>query len=207
MCEVFTISSGSFYKWLKDPTGKVARRQEPLKKRIKTLFYKFKKRYGCMRITKELNAEGIAVCRATVAKLMKQMNLQSRRKKRFKVTTDSRHNYRVMPNLLKRNFSVQRKGQVWVSDITYIQTKTGWLYLTVILDLYDRKVVGWAMSTTMSATKTVIAAWHMAMINRPLTDKLIFHSDRGVQYACDDFAEMLDKIQFVSRSMSRKGDC
>lgn len=207
MCEVFNISSGSFYKWTKDPIGKVVQRQEPLKRRIRILFYEFKKRYGFTRITKELNAESVAVCRATVAKLMKQMNLQSRRRKRFKVTTNSKHGYRIMPNLLKRNFSVQRKAQVWVSDITYIETKTGWLYLTIILDLYDRKVVGWAMSTTMTAKQTVIAAWHMAMINRPLTDKLIFHSDRGVQYACDDFSRILDKNQFVCRSMSRKGDC
>ena len=207
MCQVFKISPGSYYRWEKDPIGKVTRRNTPLKNRIKALFYKLKKRYGSTRLTVELNAEGLTICRATVAKLMKQMNLQSRIRKRYKVTTDSNHGYRIMPNLLKRNFTVQRKGQVWVSDITYIETQTGWLYLTVILDLYDRKVVGWAMSTKMSAKQTVIAAWHMAMINRPLTDQLIFHSDRGVQYACDAFAGMLDKNQFIRRSMSRKGDC
>lgn len=207
MCSVFNVSAGSYYCWERDPIGKVNRRNLPLKKQIKDLFYKFKKRYGSTRITMELNTNGFTICRATVAKLMKQMNLQSRRRKRFKVTTNSNHGYRIMPNLLKRNFTVQRKGQVWVSDITYIETKTGWLYLTIIIDLYDRKIIGWAMSTTMSAKQTVIAAWHMAMINRPLNDKLVFHSDRGVQYACDDFAGMLDKNQFVTRSMSRKGDC
>lgn len=207
MCYSFKISAGSYYRWKKDPMGKVQRRQKFLKNRIKSLFYDFKKRYGSTRITVELNTLGLAACHATVSKLMKEMNLQARRKRKFRVTTNSKHSYRIMPNLLKRNFNVERKAQVWVSDITYIETKAGWLYLTVILDLYDRKVVGWSMSTTMSAKQTVIAAWHMAMINRPLKDKLIFHSDRGVQYACDGFAMMLDKNQFVSRSMSRKGDC
>lgn len=207
MCYSFKISAGSYYRWKKYPVGKVQKRQQSLKNRIKALFYDFKTRYGSTRITVELNALGLPVCHATVSKLMKEMNLQARRKRKFRVTTNSKHNYRIMPNLLKRNFDVERKGQVWVSDITYIETKAGWLYLTVILDLYDRKVVGWAMSTTMSARRTVIAAWHMAMINRPLSDKLIFHSDRGVQYACDAFATMLDKNQFVKRSMSRKGDC
>jgi putative transposase len=207
MCQVLKINPGSYYRWVKDPIGKVERRNRPLKSQVKSLFYKFKKRYGSTRLTMELNTEGVEICRSTVVKLMKQLDLQSRRKKRFKVTTNSKHGFRIMPNLLQRNFTAQRKGQVWVSDITYIETKTGWLYLTVILDLFDRKVVGWAMSKTMTAKQTVIAAWNMAMINRPLAKKLIFHSDRGVQYACDEFAGMLNKHQLVTRSMSRKGDC
>jgi putative transposase len=207
MCKVFKITAGSYYRWQRDPIGKVARRHALLSSRIKTLFYEFKTRYGSARITKELHAQGETICQSTVVKLMRQMKLHARRRKRFRVTTDSNHSYRIMPNLLKRNFAVERKAQVWVSDITYIETRAGWLYFTAILDLYDRKVVGWAMSTTMSAKQTIVAAWNMAMVNRPLHDQLIFHSDLGVQYACDEFAQMLDQNPLVSRSMSRKGDC
>jgi putative transposase len=207
MCNVLKVSQAAYYRWKKNPIGKVAQRQAPMMKRVQELFYDFKKRYGSMRLTVELNALGYTITRATVAKYMGYLNLYASRKKRFKATTDSKHTFRIMPNLLNRNFTVAGKAQVWVSDITYIETRTGWLYLTIILDLFDRKVVGWSMSTTMSAEHTVIAAWRMAMVNRPLTGKLLFHSDRGVQYACDAFAHMLDYNPLVSRSMSRKADC
>jgi len=207
MCSVLSVSPAAYYRWKKNPLGKVAQRQAPMMERVKKLFYTFKKRYGSTRLTVELNAEGRPISRATVAKYMRYLDLQSRRKKRFKVTTDSKHTYRIMPNLLNRNFTAARKAQIWVSDITYIETRMGWLYLTVILDLFDRKVVGWSMSRTMRAEQTVVAAWHMALVNRPLTGKLLFHSDQGSQYACDAFAHMLDDNPLVRRSMSRKANC
>jgi len=138
---------------------------------------------------------------------MKELGLVARRKKQFKATTDSKHKFRIVPNVLNRNFKAQRKGQIWVSDITYIRTFTGWLYLTVILDLFDRKVVGWSMSRSLETKQTILPAWHMATTNRPITAELIFHSDRGVQYACDAFANLLDSNPLITRSMSRKGDC
>lgn len=123
------------------------------------------------------------------------------------MTTDSRHNFSASDNLLARDFSAQRPAEVWVSDITYIRVARGWMYLTIILDLYDRKIVGWAMSESLKAEQTVIPAWNMAVKNRPITKKLIFHSDRGVQYACHEFRRVLKKNLRVKQSMSRKGDC
>ena len=139
--------------------------------------------------------------------MMKQMKLRVQRKRKFRLTTNSKHGYRIVSNKLNRNFFASRRGQIWVSDITYIETRTGWIYLTVILDLYDRKVVGWSISRRLTTQATILAAWYMACINRPITQTLIFHSDRGVQYACDEFAALLENHPLVTRSMSRKGDC
>ena len=139
--------------------------------------------------------------------MMRAADLRARKPKRYKVTTDSKHNYPVAPNVLDRKFKAKRPGQIWVSDITYVRTNSSWLYLTVIIDLYDRKVIGWSMSKGLSAMETVIRAWLMAARNRPVTQELIFHSDRGIQYACKEFAGILDKNELIIRSMSRKGNC
>jgi transposase InsO family protein len=166
-----------------------------LSNRIKEIYESSKKTYGSPRVTIALLEEGLHVSRPRVARLMKKQNLKSIIRKKWIVTTDSRHNYPVVENKLNRDFNVTRTGQVWVSDITYIKTSQGWLYLTVIIDLYDRKVIGWAFSRSLKAVCTTIPAWRMAIRNRPITQVLIFHSDRGVQY------------KLVERSMSRKGDC
>ena len=137
--------------------------------------------YGSPRITEELRVNGWRVFVNRVARIMKGAELRARKPKRFKVTTDSKHNYPVAPNLLDQVFYASRPGEVWVSDITYVRTKKGWLYLTLIIDLYDRKVIGWSMSKGLSAEETVIPAWRMAVRNRPITQKLIFHPDRGIQ--------------------------
>lgn len=150
---------------------------------------------------------GFVVSRQRTARIMKAARIRARRKRKFKSTTDSRHNYPIVPNILNREFTVTRPGQVWVSDITYIRTSKGWLYLTVIIDLCDRKVVGWAMSKGLSAEETTIPAWRMAVKNRPVTQNLIFHSDRGIQYACNAFSNLLMSNKWVRRSMSRKGNC
>ena len=138
---------------------------------------------------------------------MRAADLRAKRRRKFKATTDSKHNYPVAPNLLNQDFSVSRPAEVWVSDITYVKTNSGWLYLTVIIDLYDRKVVGWSMSEGLSALETIIAAWFMAVRNRPITKDLIFHSDRGIQYACNEFTRLLRNNKMIKQSMSRKGNC
>ena len=139
--------------------------------------------------------------------MMKKMGIRSKINRKYKPnTTDSNHNLYVAPNLLNRKFSVDAPSKVWVSDLTYIDTGEGWLYLTVVIDLYDRKVIGWALSETMQASETTIAALQMAIINRKPTNGLTFHSDRGVQYACSDFVKILNK-HYVKASMSRKGNC
>lgn len=163
--------------------------------------------YGSPRIADELRARGFKASEPRVARLMKRHNIRAVRKKKFVVTTDSKHSFPVAENKLKRNFTTDAAGKVWVSDITYIRTGKGWLYLTAILDLYDRKVIGWAQSSDLSAKNTTIAAWRMAVKNRAVTGNLIFHSDRGVQYACSDFTELLSSYPQVKQSMSRKGNC
>lgn len=174
---------------------------------IRLIHKKSKGTYGSPRIREELKKNYVHVSRRRVARLMKTAGIQVKTKKRFKATTDSKHQFPVSPNLLNREFKVDEQGKVWVSDITYIRTSEGWLYLTVIIDLFDRKVIGWSIDNTLRTAETVIPAWKMATKNRPVNDYLIFHSDRGVQYACTEFKELLTTNPFVIQSMSRKGDC
>lgn len=137
---------------------------------------------------------------------MKELGLRSKLSKKFKVTTNSKHNYLVVENVLNKNFIAEKPAQVWVSDITYIQTKDGFLYLTTVIDLYDRKIIGWSLSSGMSSEETSLKAWKMAVKNRKLGERVIFHSDRGVQYANRKFTNTL-KFYGVTRNMSRKGNC
>lgn len=171
------------------------------------IFEASRRSYGSPRMTKELRANGWEVSTNRVAKIMRASDIKARRPQKFKATTDSRHNYPIAPNILNRSFKASRPCEVWVSDITYVRTKNGWLYLTVIIDLFDRKVIGWSMSRGMSTEETIIPAWIMAIRNRPITQNLIFHSDRGVQYACKEFTQILDSNLLITRSMSRKGNC
>lgn len=174
---------------------------------IRRIHEQSKASYGSPRMTEELRQRGFKASRPRVARLMKQYGIKAVHKKRFVVTTDSKHKYPVAENKLNRDFTAAKAGQKWVSDITYIKTAKGWLYLTVIVDLFDRKVVGWSLSTDMTAESTSIPAWKMAVKNRPVTDELIFHSDRGIQYACVNFTKHLTSYEKVQRSMSRKGNC
>lgn len=165
-----------------------------------------KGRYGSPRIASELRCDGITASRPRIARLMKKHGIRSIMKRKYRATTNSSHLYPVNENLLLQDFSTTDIGQKWVSDITYIRTGEGWLYLTAILDLADRKVVGWSMDSGMNARSTVVAAWEMAIKNRPITHGLIFHSDRGIQYASHEFRRCLKGIP-VLQSMSRKGNC
>ena len=192
------MKSGPSKRWLEN---------EELLVNINTVFEASSGSYGSPRIATELNTLGFQVSRQRTARIMKAAEIRAKRKRKFVATTDSRHGYPVAPNVLNREFTVSRPAQVWVSDIIYIRTSKGWLYLTVIIDLFDRKVEGWAMSKGLSAEETTIAAWRMAIRNRPITQKLIFHSDRGIQYACSAFTNVLNTIKWVCRSMSRKGNC
>ena len=207
MCKVLKVSRSGYYHWLsRRPSPRKTENQRILDQ-IHQIYRASKGRYGSPKITQALNYQGIHVSRPRVARLMRKDHLRSIIKKKYRMTTNSMHNYPIADNHLNRNFNVQRKGLVWVSDITYIQTDQGWLYLTIILDLYDRKVIGWALSQSLSAKDTVIAAWKMAVLNRPVCDPLIFHSDRGVQYACNEFKTILESYNQITQSMSRKGDC
>lgn len=207
MCKVLLVSNSGFYYWLKYPVNKRSVKQTELLTKIAAIHKDSKYRYGSPRITAELKFMGVIVSRPRVARLMRKANIKSIIRKKYRVqTTDSNHGYQPAPNILNRDFYAEHIGQKWVSDLTYIRTGEGWLYLTTIMDLADRKLVGWALSETMEAEKTTIAAWQMAIKNRPITQALVFHSDRGVQYACNEFRRQLMEFS-VNQSMSRKGNC
>ena len=207
MCKTLKVSKSGYYKWLKTGPSKRAMENKSLTEQIREIHRQSSGIYGSPRIHSELQSLSVKVSRPRVARLMRKAGIRSKLHKKYVVTTDSKHNYRIPDNLLNRNFCVPDIGQVWVSDITYIKTKQGWLYLTTIIDLGDRKVIGWALSRSLNAKHTSVAAWMMAVKNRPIKKSLIFHSDRGVQYACFEFTRLLKGYKTVRRSMSRKGNC
>ncbi len=208
MSKVLQVSRSGYYRWLKSkPSPRTVENRE-LTDEIRRIHTQSKQTYGSPRITAELNVQSKRASRPRVARLMKKAGIYSKVTRKYRVsTTDSKHGFRTAPNLLDRDFKVGAIGKVWVSDITYIPTVQGWLYLTTVIDLGDRKVIGWALSTTMRAEDTAVAAWKMAVLNRPIISELIFHSDRGVQYACTEFTDLLKAYTTVKRSMSRKGNC
>lgn len=207
MCKVLKVSRSGYYKWKHYRPSSRDHKNRLLLFEIRRIHQKSKATYGSPRITSELQANGFNTSRPRVARLMKMAGLKPVKRRKYVATTDSKHRYPIAENRLKRNFTAQRSAQVWVSDITYVKTKTGWLYLTVIIDLYDRKVVGWSISSSLKTEQTVIPAWKMAVGNRSITRQLIFHSDRGVQYACGEFTSLIKQFKSVQISMSRKADC
>lgn len=206
MCKVLKVSCSGYFKWKSRPISGKLLLKEKIKTQISAIYFASKQRYGSPRITFELNSLGYKISRITVAKYMKELGLRSKLSKKFKVTTNSKHNYLVVENLLNREFTQNSASKAWVSDITYIQTKEGFLYLTTVIDLYDRKIIGWSLSSGMSTEETSLAAWKMAIKNRNIHEGLIFHSDRGVQYASKKFTNTIE-FYGVVRSMSRKGNC
>jgi transposase InsO family protein len=207
MCKVLEVSRSSYYEWIVGKTGKWDRTNEALGKHVRKFYELSRKTYGSPRVAIALREQGIIASRPRVAQLMKALNLQSIIRKKWISTTQSKHKFPVVENKLNRAFMAESEGQAWVSDLTYIKTNQGRLYYTVIIDLFDRKVVGWSFSKTMRTQDTTMVAWKMAVKNRPIRQQLIFHSDRGIQYACHEFANLLKSYRLVERSMSRKGNC
>jgi putative transposase len=207
MCKVFKVSRSGYYNWLRSKPSKRNLENQLLLEQIKVIYHDSKQRYGSPKIAMILNKDVKQASRVRIARIMRKAQIRSKIRQKFKVTTDSSHSLPVCDNILNRDFKAQGLGEKWVSDITYIATKEGWLYLTVILDLGDRKVIGWSVSDSMSAKNTVIMALKKAVTNRVVKPGLIFHSDRGIQYACEEFRTILNKITKVNQSMSRKGNC
>jgi transposase InsO family protein len=172
---------------------------------IKAIHAQVKGEYGWPRMHKELLGNGLRVGKERVRKLMKEHVIKAKTKRKFKVTTDSRHSLPIKPNLLQREFSPAKPNEVWTTDITYIETNEGWLYLTVMLDLFNRQVVGWSLSQRMTQ-QLVIDALRMAWFRRQPSKGLIVHSDRGSQYCSKAFQDAL-KAYGMQSSMSRKGNC
>lgn len=205
MAKLLEVSRSGYYDYLKRPVSK--RKIENLKilLEIKEIHKKSRFNYGSPRIFNALRKKGIKCSKNRVVRLMKDNNIRSKTRKKFKVTTNSMHNNPVHENVLNRKFVVNKKNKVWVSDITYIRTHEGWLYLCVIIDLYSRKIIGWSMSERID-TDFVIKAFLMAWTQRRPKGKLLFHSDRGVQYTSKDFQKILKNKKIIC-SMSRKGNC
>jgi len=204
MCHVLEVSRSGFYAWQTRPESSRAAETRRLDADIRRLFKAHKERAGSPKITRLLRQEGWRVGENRVARRMREMGLRSKVRRAYRTTTNSRHDHPVAPNRLQREFTAQGPDQVYVSDMTYIRTRNGWLYLTIIVDLYSRLVVGWALSDSLSH-KAVLKALRRAIGRRHPSRGLIFHSDRGVQYACTGFRKALKTQGFLS-SMSRKGD-
>ena len=207
MCEVLKVSRSSYYDWVKvslQPHSKQAEDKE-LAERVKAVFIEGRGHYGTRRIKKGLAMAGMNVSRRRIARLMKQSDLACKSKRKFKMTTDSKHALPIAPNLLQRNFTVLAPNQCYVGDITYIPTQEGWLYLATVIDLFSRQVVGWAMDKQMKAV-LVNQALLMAIWKRKPQRGLLWHTDRGSQYAADSHRALL-KQHGIVQSMSRKGDC
>jgi putative transposase len=206
MANVLNVSRSGYYKFLVRGETKQYRENKLLSEKIRDVFQMSRRTYGSPRITDELHDMGYRCSKNRVWRIMKELHLVSCRHKKFKVrTTDSNHDLPVSPNLLGRKFSISKPDKVWVSDITYISTREGWLFLCIILDLFSRKIVGWSMKEHMR-TSLIIDALDMAYESRKPDEGLIFHSDRGSQYASKDFRDKLAECKMLS-SMSRKGNC
>lgn len=205
MCRVMSVSSTGYYEWLSRPESKRSQEDKALKAEIRVIHERSRKTYGERRIKDDLADMGKNISRQRINRLMKEEELICKTKRRFKATTDSRHNKPVADNLLERDFHRDQPNQAYVGDITYVPTREGWLYLSVFIDLYSRAVVGWSMSNRMTAT-LVTDSLKMAMWKRRPQAGLLVHSDRGSQYASERYQSLLNDNKFVC-SMSRKGNC
>jgi len=199
------ISRSGYYAWRKRGKSSRQKENESLIPIVRAAHKKSKGTYGARRMAEEIEAHGISCGRAKAGTLMNLADVAAKQKKKFKATTNSKHKLPVAPNLLNRQFEVKEPDRVYVSDITYIWTHEGWLYLAVVLDLFSRQVVGWSLSNRMSS-KLIINALRMAIWRRQPLSGLIFHSDRGQSYCSKNFQKML-KIHGMISSMSRKGNC
>jgi putative transposase len=204
LCEALEVSSG-YYAWVKRPESTRKQENKQLVELIKVIHQQRRETYGSPRIYLELQEKGINCSENRVARLMKTHQIAAKRKRKFVATTDSKHDLPVAENKLNQEFQASKSNEKWVTDITYVSTKEGWLYLAVVLDLFSRKVVGWSMDASMERG-LVIMALKMALQVRKPEKGLLHHSDRGSQYASNDYQKLWGKAGLAC-SMSRKGNC
>lgn len=205
LCDVLDVSRSGFYAFCARGPSARAERDAVLSEDIRRIHLESESRYGSPRVHAELAVQGEQVSRKRVTRLMREQGLAGKRRRRFKCTTDSKHTLPIAPNLLNRDFTAEQPNTAWVGDTTFVWTHEGWLYLAVILDLFSRRVVGWAMSEH-NDSDLVIRAFQMAYAQRRPSPGLIYHSDRGSTYASHAYRRCLDEVGCVP-SMSRKGDC
>jgi len=199
------VTRSGFYAWLRRGSKRELDDWRLLTL-IREIFLENRRAYGSRRIYRELRARGVRCSRARVERLMREAGITPPRRRRFRKTTDSDHALPVAENLLDRDFSSSVPNQRWVTDITYIWTLEGWLYLAVVLDLFSRRIVGWAMDRTLRAENLTLRALHMALFGRDPKAGLLHHSDRGSQYACKGYQDLL-ALRGITCSMSRRGNC
>lgn len=208
MCKCMKVSRNSYYHWEKTKDNIVEKESKViLKERIQSIFNQSRQIYGSFRIQKVLEREKLFYSRSYIALLMREMGLKSVLRRKYIVTTDSNHSFDIAENKLNRAFKSLKLGEKWVSDITYIRVNSDWNYLTTVIDLADRKVIGWSLSEDMTTENTIMKAWLHARSNRSLSHGFIFHSDRGVQYASNKMVKLFSFNKKVIQSMSRKGNC
>ena len=205
LCKMMKVTRSGYYAWTTRAESQHYRENKAMANIVKATHKKAKASYGARRHASELTSQGLSCGRYRARTIMALAEVEAKQKKRFKATTDSNHNKKVFSNLLKREFTVLEPNTVWVSDITYIRTDAGWLYLAAVIDLFNREVVGWSMGDKIDR-HLVIMATKMAVWRRKPAKGLIFHSDRGSQYCSDDFKRYLTGHGMIG-SMSRKGNC
>lgn len=199
------VSRSGYYTWLKRPESNRSRENRQLVEQIRDIHEQSRRTYGSPRVYAELQTMGVICSENRVARLMRLNGIAVEKKRKFAKTTDSNHQLPIAPNLLDQQFEVSKPDVVWTTDITYIWTKQGWLYLAIVLDLFSRRIVGWSMAPTLERT-LVMAALQMAIMIRTPAEGLMHHSDRGSQYASYDYQKILQQKKIVS-SMSRRGNC
>ena len=205
-CQVLTVKSSGYYAWIRRSPSRRAIENARLLGKIRDIHEGSRQTYGSPRVFRALQKKGYRVSRPRVARIMKKHDIRSKIRRKFKVTTYSKHRHPISPNLLNQNFKVDQPNEVWTSDITYVYTREGWFYLTVIQDLFNREIVGWSMSSRLTADTTTIPSLIQACGRQKPEAGLIFHSDQGIQYACDSFREHLSKNNMI-QSMCGKGNC
>ena len=205
LCRLLTVQRSAYYDWQAQPCKVIPQEELALRRRMKELFTASRGSLGSRMMMKNLNQEGFEIGRDRTRRLMKRLNLKVRQKRKYKVTTDSKHNLPVAENVLNREFSPSAANQAWATDITFLWTQQGWIYLAVVIDLYSRRVVGWSIDRRMKKA-LVIRALMMAVNLRKPPPGLIHHSDRGSQYASHDYQKLLKQYGMIC-SMSRKGNC
>jgi len=205
MCEIFSVSKSGYYAWRKRDHSQREEKELKLLQAIEDVHKSSRKTYGSPRVYDQLKGMGHRVSKTKVERTMKKHGIRAKTKRKFRVTTDSKHNLPVAPNLLERNFSPEKPNQTWASDITYIWTREGWLFLAVIVDLFSRQVVGWSLDKTMTK-ELVSSALRQAYFRRKPGTGLVFHSDRGSQYCSREFRVQLKQYRMI-QSQSRVANC
>jgi len=205
MCKILDVSRSGYYSWLNRPESLRKQENGKLAAQIKVIHGQKRKTYGSPRIHRELKEKGLSCSRNRVARIMKQEGIRAIVPRKFKATTDSKHNLPVAPNLLKQDFDIKEPNKVWLADITYIYTLEGWLYLAAVMDLGCRRIKGWSMSNRLTK-ELALDALKMAICNNHETKGIIHHSDRGSQYASLEYQNLLENRGLIC-SMSRKGNC